>query len=55
VLLSSTACWLTNNVLTGSVGGTVLESLIAAASVTTIVRLALEARSVAAGPQGATP
>jgi hypothetical protein len=39
VLLTSTACWLANNVLSGSVGGTVLESLIAAASVSTIVRM----------------
>ncbi len=39
VLLTSTACWLANNVLAGSVGGTVLESVIAAASVTTIVRM----------------
>ncbi len=44
VLLGSTGCWLANNVLAGSVGGTVLESLIAAASVTTIVRLASGAR-----------
>ncbi len=53
VLLASTACWLANNVLAGSVGGTVLESLIATASVTTIVRLALEARAVESGPEGA--
>ncbi len=42
VLLSSTACWLANNVLSGSIGGTVLESLIAAASVSTIVRMTLD-------------
>ena len=54
VLLVSTACWLLNNVLAGSVGGTVLESLIAAASITTIVRLALEARALAGdGAEGA--
>lgn len=39
VLLASTSLWLANNVLSRSVGGTVLESLIAAASVTTIVRM----------------
>ena len=44
VLLTSTACWLANNVLSGSVGGTVLESIIAAASITTIVRMAMAAR-----------
>lgn len=49
VLLSSTACWLANNVLAGSLGGTVLESLIAAASVATIVRLAVEARGAPEG------
>jgi hypothetical protein len=56
VLLSSTACWLANNVLSRSVGGTVLETLIAAASITTIVRMAIAARAEAArggGPQGA--
>lgn len=47
VLLTSTACWLANNVLAGSVGGTVLESIIAAASVTTIVRMTLAARAAA--------
>ncbi|ACG71826.1 conserved hypothetical protein [Anaeromyxobacter sp. K] len=40
VLLTSTFAWLANNLLAGSVGGTVLESLIAAANITTIVRLA---------------
>ncbi len=45
VLLTSTACWLANTVLAGSVGGTVLESIIAAASVSTIVRMALAARA----------
>lgn len=39
VLLSSTALWLLNNVLAHSLGGTVLEALIATASVTTIVRM----------------
>lgn len=45
VLLTSTALWLANNVLSGSIGGTVLESIIAAASVTTIVRMTLAARA----------
>lgn len=54
VLLTSTACWLANNVLSGSVGGTVLESVIAAASVTTIVRMTVAARSGAtSGTEGA--
>jgi Bacterial inner membrane protein len=41
VLLISTGSWLANNLITGSVGGTLLESLIAAASLSTIVRLRL--------------
>ncbi len=39
VLLTSTAAWLTNNVLSGSVGGTILESIIATASISTILRM----------------
>jgi hypothetical protein len=49
VLLVSTACWLVNNVLAGSVGGTILESLVGAASLWTIVRLKLASRTAAAG------
>lgn len=45
VLLSSTGLWLLNNVLARSIGGVVLEALIAAASVTTIARM------VSAGPE----
>jgi hypothetical protein len=45
LLLSSTALWLLNNVLSRSIGGVVLETLIAAASLTTIARM------VAAGPE----
>lgn len=53
VLLSSTALWLVNNVLSGSVGGTILESLIAAASVSTIVRMTAAARAAARTELGA--
>jgi hypothetical protein len=45
MVLTSTCCWLVNNVLAGSIGGTVLETLIATASVTTIVRMSLAARA----------
>ena len=45
MVLTSTGCWLVNNVLAGSIGGTVLESLIATASVTTIVRMPRTARA----------
>jgi inner membrane protein len=51
LMLASTASWIVNNVLTGSIGGTVLESFIAAASLSTVVRMALAARE----PQGAEP
>jgi hypothetical protein len=50
VLLSSTALWLTNNILSGSVGGTLLEALIATASISTIVRMVVAARAAARGP-----
>lgn len=39
VLLGATSCWLANNLLSGSVGGTVLEAFILAASLVTVVRL----------------
>lgn len=48
LVLVSTFLWLVNNVLSGSVGGTLLEALVATASVTTIVRMVREARR--AGP-----
>lgn len=44
LVLASTFLWLANNVISGSVGGTLLEALIATASITTIVRMALEKR-----------
>ncbi len=54
VLLTSTACWLANNVLSRSIGGTVLETIIAAASITTMVRMTLAARAEAGqGAEGA--
>lgn len=39
ILLGSTACWLTNNLLLGSIGGTMLEVFIGAANGSTIFRL----------------
>lgn len=39
VFLVCTLCWLANNILSGSIGGTVLETFIATANLTTIVRL----------------
>ena len=39
VLLVSTLCWLTNNIVSGSIGGTLLEITIASANVSTMLRL----------------
>lgn len=39
VLLACTFMWLANNILSGSIGGTMLESTIAVINVTTIVRM----------------
>jgi len=39
VLLGATACWLLNNVLVGSIGGTLLELFIGASNVLTCYRL----------------
>jgi hypothetical protein len=52
VLLVSTLLWLANNILSGSIGGTLLEAVIAVVSVTTIWRLlrSPSAMSCATGP-----
>lgn len=42
VLLVSTSLWLTNNILSGSIGGTLLESTIATINTITIIRLLRE-------------
>lgn len=39
VLLACTGAWLTNNILSGSIGGTLLEAVIALANGATIVRI----------------
>ncbi len=39
VLLTSTLLWLANNILSGSIGGTALESVIAAVNGSTVVRM----------------
>jgi hypothetical protein len=45
VLLVCTLLWLANNLLSASIGGTVLEAMIASVNVTTIIRLTLERRA----------
>jgi hypothetical protein len=52
VLLVCTLLWLVNNVLSLSIGGTVLEAIIAVVNLTTIIRMALVRR--ACGPVAAT-
>ncbi|MBJ6724580.1 YgjV family protein [Geomesophilobacter sediminis] len=39
VILGSTFCWLANNILTGSIGGTLLESIIAVVNLSTVVQM----------------
>jgi len=55
VMLVSTSMWLTNNILSGSVGGTLLEALIAIANVTTIARMVRIVRYPAEEVGGVTP
>jgi hypothetical protein len=55
LLLSGTSLWLLNNVLARSIGGVVLETLIAAASVTTIVRMIAVGAPPVAAPGEAGP
>lgn len=49
VLLSSTLCWLVNNILSGSIGGTMLETTIAIANLSTMVRLLRSRAALAPG------
>jgi hypothetical protein len=44
-LLSSTLLWLANNIVSGSIGGTLLEATIAVVNVATILRLRRDARA----------
>lgn len=46
-MLCATLLWLCNNVLTGSIGGTAMEAVIAVVSCVTIYRLLLDARAAA--------
>jgi len=47
--LASTAAWLVNNLLSGSIGGTMLETCIAIANIATVVNL-LRARAARSCP-----
>lgn len=51
MILSSTFCWLANNILSGSIGGTLLEAIIAVVNTSTILRMCRStARQAAARP-----
>jgi len=50
VLLVCTLLWLANNLISGSIGGSVLEAMIAAINLTTIARMALERRACQLAP-----
>jgi hypothetical protein len=50
--LSSTVLWLTNNIVSGSIGGTVLESTVAVANTVTIIRMLRDGRAQDGGNSG---
>jgi hypothetical protein len=50
VFLFATACWLTNNIASGSIGGTVLELFIGISNTVTTVRMIRESRLIKAVP-----
>lgn len=47
-LLLGTVLWLANNLIAGSIGGSALEAVVASVNVFTIVRMAYDARRIAA-------
>ena len=57
ILLGSTACWLTNDLVVGSIGGTLLELFIGAANTSTCYRMwrAARAQAPAGSRSTATP
>ena len=54
VLFVCTLLWLVNNALSLSIGGTVLEAIIAAVNLWTIIRMVIKKRSTDETPQEAT-
>ena len=55
LVLTSTLLWLANNLLSGSIGGTLLEGVIAVASISTIARMVRDARRDAPALQAGDP
>nr|WP_279342516.1 YgjV family protein [Geotalea sp. SG265] len=51
-ILSSTCCWLANNIISGSIGGTLLEAVIATVNTYTIAHLCRPAKDRSAEPTG---
>jgi hypothetical protein len=54
VLLVSTLLWLANNILSASIGGTLLESVIAVVSITTIWRMLRTPSAMSSAPDSGT-
>lgn len=54
LLLGATLCWLANNIVSGSIGGTLLESIIAVVNTTTIIRMWRNPRAQSTGSMGRT-
>jgi hypothetical protein len=53
VFLCATACWLANNIASGSIGGTVLELFIGVSNAFTTIRMAREQRPAKTPPAAA--
>ena len=54
LLLVTTLCWLANNILSGSIGGTLLEAIIALVNGATMLRLWRQGRVREDGRAGRT-
>ncbi|MBW8848787.1 MAG: YgjV family protein [Burkholderiales bacterium] len=50
LMLCGTGLWIANNLIAGSIGGTALEVVVAAVNLTTIVRMARQARRLSGRP-----
>ncbi|HEX8924916.1 MAG TPA: YgjV family protein, partial [Terriglobales bacterium] len=53
VVLSSTLCWLANNIISHSIGGTALEATIAVTNITTMLRMYFGGERVSADAEAA--
>ncbi|QEM67535.1 YgjV family protein [Geobacter sp. FeAm09] len=55
VILSSTFCWLANDILSGSIGGTLLETVVAIVNTSTILRMYRDAVQERVGEPAGEP